>query len=453
MEKGLYIGPIWRMPLPYRFKLCLYSGNTKVIDGKECYHVIFRVRSSSFCFNTTLTLIETKAWDPKTKDFKLDETTLDGKPISEIENKLNSIHLQLKNYLNSLSSSAAIDEVHIKEIVRKALSRKHSGRTVSADYLSYIVERSKSKHWADSTSRREMYVRKLFLDYIGSYSYPDFDAAFMESFTNHLLKTLSEENTKKLISSVGSFLKWAREHGKNVPDEHYVYRYTRAAAPVVYLSKSELCDIIQCQIPPSGSTVKLFDMHRRRYEKKICGSDGLSLVRDIFLFLCLTGLRWAEAQLMKDDNIRDGKLSFITPKTGTPRSITINCFAQAIIDKYKDIPGRNGYLFPRLSNQKANSHLHDLAEICGINEPVTRIELKDGQKIEKITPKYKYITTHIGRKTFVCHALLAGISPELVTLWTGHASVDDMKPYIAASGEAQQQSMESMYYNTIIKNE
>ena len=73
------------------------------------------------------------------------------------------------------------------------------------------------------------------------------------------------------------------------------------------------------------------------------------------------------------------------------------------------------------------------------------MRMVNGEKQETLRPKYEYITSHTGRRTFVCQALLAGIPPEMVTQWTGHASVEDMRPYIAAASDAGRDGMKKMY--------
>ena len=79
--------------------------------------------------------------------------------------------------------------------------------------------------------------------------------------------------------------------------------------------------------------------------------------------------------------------------------------AQQILDKYKANPEciRKGVLLPVLTNQKMNSYLKEVADLCGIT---------------------KNLTTHCARHTFATTVTLANkISMESVSKMLGHSSL------------------------------
>jgi integrase len=57
-------------------------------------------------------------------------------------------------------------------------------------------------------------------------------------------------------------------------------------------------------------------------------------------------------------------------------------------------------------------------------------------------PKYKFLGTHTGRRTFICNALMLGISPEIIMEWTGHSDYASMKPYIGVANSMKKKAME-----------
>ncbi|MBK9043071.1 MAG: integrase catalytic domain-containing protein [Saprospiraceae bacterium] len=85
--------------------------------------------------------------------------------------------------------------------------------------------------------------------------------------------------------------------------------------------------------------------------------------------------------------------------------------ALEIIEKYKEHPvcvNRNR-LLPMKSNQKLNSYLKELADICDITKP---------------------ITMHIARHTFATTVLLAnGVSMEATSKMLGHSSIKTTQIY------------------------
>ena len=56
-------------------------------------------------------------------------------------------------------------------------------------------------------------------------------------------------------------------------------------------------------------------------------------------------------------------------------------------------------------------------------------------------PKYELLSSHCGRRTFICNALALGIPPHVVMKWTGHSEYSAMKPYIDAADSLKTESM------------
>lgn len=78
------------------------------------------------------------------------------------------------------------------------------------------------------------------------------------------------------------------------------------------------------------------------------------------------------------DNLRigiDGKTWLFTErnKTLVPVRIPLLFKAKEIIDKYKAHPRTKvtGTLFPTITNQKLNSYLKEIADLCGIKKNLT----------------------------------------------------------------------------------
>ena len=101
----------------------------------------------------------------------------------------------------------------------------------------------------------------------------------------------------------------------------------------------------------------------------------LAQVRDIFCFCCLTGLAFTDVQQLKPEHlvkdfhdkiwIRKARL-----KTKSMCHIPLLGEALKILDRYREHPycQVHGVLLPVCSNQKMNSYLKELADICGIRK-------------------------------------------------------------------------------------
>ena len=144
--------------------------------------------------------------------------------------------------------------------------------------------------------------------------------------------------------------------------------------------------------------------------------DRLNQVRDIFLFSCYTGLAYIDVKQLTDNNIVlgiDGErwISTHRQKTDSPSSIPLLPIAEGILLKYKENPQclNKGLLLPILSNQKMNSYLKEIGDVCGIT---------------------KELTFHIARHTFATTITLTnGVSIESVSKMLGHRSIKTTQHY------------------------
>ena len=179
---------------------------------------------------------------------------------------------------------------------------------------------------------------------------------------------------------------------------------------VIFLTTDELTRIRTLSIPQS-----------KQY---------LERVRDIFLFLCFSGLRYSDVANLKRSDIKPDHMEITTMKTADSLSIELNAQTKAILEKYADIQFKNDRVLPIITNQKFNTYLKELAQIAGIDEPVRETYYKGNERIDIVTPKYALLGSHTGRRTFICNALALGIPPQVVMKWTGHSDYKAMKPYI-----------------------
>lgn len=146
------------------------------------------------------------------------------------------------------------------------------------------------------------------------------------------------------------------------------------------------------------------------------GTERLSLVRDIFLFSCFTGLAYIDVKNLTKSHISigiDGEKWIFThrQKTESASKIPILPVTQMIIDKYENHPQSNNQdrLLPILSNQKMNAYLKEIAGICEIE---------------------KELTFHIARHTFATTVTLTnGVPIESVSKMLGHKNLRTTQHY------------------------
>ncbi|MDX9933111.1 MAG: site-specific integrase [Bacteroidales bacterium] len=145
-------------------------------------------------------------------------------------------------------------------------------------------------------------------------------------------------------------------------------------------------------------------------------SDRLQLVADVFLFGCYTGYAYSDLKRLSPENLvtsDDGKLWIHARryKTDMVAHVPLLPAAKEILDKYRfhEYCTVKNVLLPVLSNQKLNSYLKEIADVCGIE---------------------KEITTHMARHTFATTITLNNDIPiESVSKMLGHSSISMTQNY------------------------
>jgi len=142
----------------------------------------------------------------------------------------------------------------------------------------------------------------------------------------------------------------------------------------------------------------------------------LQLVKDLFIFSCYCGLSYIDVINLTEENINfgiDGELWIIKKREKTNKLLRIPILpkARVLIDKYKTSPKSviNGTIFPKISNQKLNSYLKEIADVCSIQ---------------------KNLTFHLARHTFATTITLTnGVPIETVSQLLGHSRISTTQIY------------------------
>jgi site-specific recombinase XerD len=183
----------------------------------------------------------------------------------------------------------------------------------------------------------------------------------------------------------------------------------------------------------------------RIYNKRF-SSERLTLVKDIFVFSCYTGLAYVDVKGLKKDHIAIGidgeKWIFKNrQKTDTKSKIPVLPIAQEIIQKYENHPKclNEDSVLPILTNQKMNAYLKELGDLCEIS---------------------KEITFHMARHTFATSVTLTnGVPIETVSKMLGHKNIHTTQHYAKILDKKVSEDMKilrdkfNLNLNTIKKGE
>jgi site-specific recombinase XerD len=226
-------------------------------------------------------------------------------------------------------------------------------------------------------------IRKIDHEFITSYEF------YLKSVSN-----CSQNTTSKYIMNFGKIIRIYLANGrlKKNPFSNY---------------KSKVVEVERAFL----SMEKIETMLNKKFV-----SDRLNQVKDIFLFSCFTGLAYSDVKKLSRKNIAigvDGErwIYINRTKTDTRSNTPILPIASYLLEKYEDHPQvvNQEKLLPILSNQKMNSYLKEIADVCEIN---------------------KELTFHIARHTFASTVTLSnGVPIESVSKILGHKNLKTTQHY------------------------
>ena len=183
---------------------------------------------------------------------------------------------------------------------------------------------------------------------------------------------------EKYVSQIKNFVKEAKMQGfeTSVEIESNKFTFKRDETLDTYLNEKEI---------------------NRIFNLDLSQNDRLDKVRDLFIVGVWTGLRISDLKRINDFNISNNRIKIIgTEKNNTSVEIPIHPQIKTILQK------RNAVL-PMISEQKFNLYLKDLCELAEVNE-ITLGSVKDpktNRKVRGYYPKYKLISSHSCRRSFV----------------------------------------------------
>ena len=232
------------------------------------------------------------------------------------------------------------------------------------------------------TYQKYLLTRKMFADFLrtklhrGDILLVDVTPTMIEQFYIYLNGLMAKNTAIHKMKIIKKILKIAMEDG-----------FIRAMPFKIKLAK----DILQYT---PLSIDELRTIRGRQF-----ATVRMTQVRDVFIFACYSGLAFTDLKnLTKEDILidEDGKEWIIKPrhKTKIISHIPLLPIAKEIWEKYD-------YKLPVLTNQKYNSYLKELADVCGIN---------------------KNLHSHLARHTFATILLNSGVDMVSVSKILGHSN-------------------------------
>ncbi|MFV0506642.1 MAG: phage integrase SAM-like domain-containing protein [Bacteroidales bacterium] len=374
--------------------------------------------------------VDIAKWSTETQRCKAG-TSHGKKKVTSTE--INAVIQEYENFINGLFKSFEVKKsiptpVEFREVFNSEF-RKTEQDLAELSFFDvfdkFVKDYGIQREWTKATYTKFATMKRHLMDFNPNLSFDSLTEVMLNEFVNFLRyqKDILNSTISKYFDFLKWFLKWAKDKGfnNNLAYKTFKPKLKIADNQIIFLDLDEIKALEAFKIPDN-----------KQY---------LERVRDVFIFLCFSGLRYSDTKNLRRSNIRGTHIEITTMKTGDSLRIELNNHSKAILEKYEDFHFEDDKVLPVISNQKMNNYLKELMELVGINEMITETTYRGNERIDTTKPKYELIGTHAGRRSFITNALILGIPPHVVMKWTGHKDYKSMKPYIAIADRAKADEM------------
>ncbi len=253
------------------------------------------------------------------------------------------------------------------------------------DDFSIIIKKRKGAEIGHSTYTKYLLAIEQFKTVIPNKPLRAVDNNDILNYKYHLKNNvkLKDSTLASYLTKTKSIFVYGMRNGKIDKNPFDTIKIRKGEANIVPLSKEELMIIAN----------------------KDFGIDRLNQVRDLFVFAANTALSYCDLTSIRREDIQyEGEVMYLKKKrgkTGVTYILPLNDTAIELLKKYD-------YELPVISNQRYNSYLKEIADICGIK---------------------KTLTTHLARHTAATLMLNSGISIDVVSKILGHSNTKMTQHY------------------------
>ncbi len=346
------------------------------------------------------TRVDTRYWDPKKQRVKGtgEKARTINQYLDEVHSKLFQCYQELrfedKRITPQVVKSKFIGDEKIEHHTLKSIMEYHNINMFSK--LHYNT----SRLYLTSQKYILLFLKKKYK--VEDLELADLDYKFILDFENFLRNHKPRHYQQKI--------------GNNAVMKHIqrLRRMISLAHQLEWIDRDPFHRFKQKLVPTYRGFLNAKEL--QQIEELKMKSLRLRTVRDLFVFSCYTGISYIDLMLLTDKSLvlgMDKTIWVVTQRQKTRNSVKIPLLTKAIaiIEHYNfDKRSRmSGTLFPKISNQKVNAYLKEIAVLAGIE---------------------KNLTFHMARHTFATTVTLTnGVPIETISKMLGHSKLTTTQIY------------------------
>lgn len=162
----------------------------------------------------------------------------------------------------------------------------------------------------------------------------------------------------------------------------------------------------------------------------------LDRLRDVLVLQAFCGLRWSDMSRLETRYVAGDFISLPMKKSAAKAvKVHVPLFRQArqVLAKYTNDGKLN---LPTFAEQEFNRGIKDVCQLVeALHEEHTQDYRLHGKPMERTKPKWKFVTSHTLRRSFVSLCLDKNFAVKEVMSWSGHSSLAAFQRYIGSTAQ------------------
>ena len=340
----------------------------------------------------------------------------------------------IKEFKNSKFDSISNNWLKEKITLQKNPIKEEQQSELITDAIQFVVETAPARDNGKkgiglSTCRVNAYLRlkELFTDFQGEKKYlvKELNQVIFDKFKGWLLNpknNYSHSYALKKLTDLKTVCKDARKNG------------------IETSSQLEDIKIKQVKTYQEGMDVIILTPDEiDKIEKTTLLKDAHINARKWLILACFIGQRGGDLIKITKSNFKktDHKECIELTQQKTGKKVEI-----PILPKVRNI-FENGLPY-KVSTQKLNKYFKEIGRIAGIDTPTLGRKQENGRGTEKIRPKYEYISTHTGRRSFASNHYRKLPTPIIMQV-TSHAKESTFLEYVQKKDDSHIDAFLDLY--------
>ncbi len=296
------------------------------------------------------------------------------------------------------------------------------GKNIFYDaYDEFTAQKTKNQEWKPSTVKRYKNIKNILeafeKDRKFSLNFNAINSRFHAEFTDYCMSTKKHVNNtySRNLGLFKTFMLWSFKNGYTYNQEFKeMQKVPKVIIPQVALQKADLEQLMQK------------DFENVRLER----------VRDVFVFACVTGLRFGELSFVSKNSVIGDVLHLKEEKGAEKevRTIPLNDLALYLLRKYD-------YKLPLIANQKHNLYIKEVIDEAGFKHTVEKVIIR-GKEVQRVPVLFKdMVSTHTARRTFITMLKRDGKSDKLISKITGHRDLKTLNQYYQVDDDSKKEAI------------